>query len=273
MSVRLGVISDVHANLPALEAALARLESERVDAFVCLGDVVGYGPHPEQCIALLAERGISCVAGNHDLMVLGRLPVSDASQLARPAIDWTRQVLSGDAKSWLAGLPLVLRQPPAVVSTHGSLSGPDVYVRSESDAAAEIELLREDQPTASGVLVGHTHHPLAFVESSRIVRPRSNTSVPLPVERLWLLNPGAVGQSRERRPVARCLILSTATSEAAFLAFDYDHTRCARDLATAGLPGRAYHVPPRRARAWLVGVRNRARTLLGRGRTPDQPES
>ena len=258
------MLSDVHANLPALEAALARLEAEGVDALLCLGDVVGYGPHPEQCIAMLAEREVPCVAGNHDLMAVGRLPLSEAGELARQTIEWTKGALSADAKRWLERLPLSLAGSAGVVAAHGSLSGPSVYVRSASDAAAEIELLRERHPNARGILLGHTHHPLAFMEPNAALRPRSGTRFALPKAGRWLLNPGAVGQSRERRPVVRVLVLDGSRPEAVFLASDYDYSSCARDLRAAGLPRRTYHVPPRPARAWLAGLRSRARAAFGR---------
>src|SRR3954452_19829584 len=105
--MRFGLIADVHANLPALEAALEALERERVDAYICAGDLVGYGPHPNETVARVRWLDPICVAGNHDLMALGRLPTGRADALARQTLAWTREELDGDARAYLEALPAV----------------------------------------------------------------------------------------------------------------------------------------------------------------------
>src|SRR4051795_1126429 len=104
--MRIGLIADVHANLPALETALAALERERVDAYVCAGDLVGYGPHPNETVARVRELDPVCVAGNHDLMALGRLSEDRADSLARQALAWTRKQLDDETRAYLEALPL-----------------------------------------------------------------------------------------------------------------------------------------------------------------------
>src|SRR6478735_5391674 len=103
--MRIGLISDVHANLFALRAAVARLRAEGVDAWVCAGDLVGYGPHPNECVETVAELDPTIVAGNHELMLLGDLPDTRAGWLARRSIAWTREVVQLDVRSYLAALP------------------------------------------------------------------------------------------------------------------------------------------------------------------------
>src|SRR4051812_21196677 len=104
--MRIGLLSDVHANLFALQAAIARLRAEGVDAWVCAGDLVGYGPHPNECVETGAELEPPCVAGTHELMPLESLPVTRAGWLARRTIAWTRGAVRPDVRSYLAALPL-----------------------------------------------------------------------------------------------------------------------------------------------------------------------
>src|SRR4051795_6579846 len=99
--MRLGLIADVHGNLPALEAALAVLERERLDGYLCAGDLVGYGPHPNQVVERVRALGAPCVAGNHDLMALDRLPADRADELARETLAWTRDQLTDDSREYL----------------------------------------------------------------------------------------------------------------------------------------------------------------------------
>src|SRR3954469_29493 len=99
--MRYGLLSDVHANLPALRAALEWLRREGADAYLCAGDIVGYGPHPNECVELIAALPGACVAGNHDLIAVGRLDGEGIGALARVTLDWTRTVLGSDARAWL----------------------------------------------------------------------------------------------------------------------------------------------------------------------------
>src|SRR5918998_2595611 len=94
--MRIGLLSDVHANLFALRAAITRLRGEGVDAWVCAGDLVGYGPHPNECVETIAELDPTCVAGNHELMLLDALPAKRAGWLARPAIAWSPEGVPPD---------------------------------------------------------------------------------------------------------------------------------------------------------------------------------
>src|SRR5687768_10874280 len=115
MSPRYGVLADVHANLPALRAVVAELRRRDARELLVAGDLVGYGPHPDECVALLAELGARAVAGNHDLMVLGRLADAHCSTLARSTLDWTREVIGAQTRAYLAGLPVRLEAPGGVV--------------------------------------------------------------------------------------------------------------------------------------------------------------
>jgi predicted phosphodiesterase len=242
--MRYGVIADVHGNLHALEAAVAFLEAESVDAYLCTGDLVGYGPLPNECVRrVLALDGL-CVAGNHDLMALGRLGDERCIPLARETLRWTRGVLDADARAGLAGLPLRARTGEIAIA-HGSLDDAGRYVTSEAAARGCLA----DLPSGAVLLVlGHTHHPMAVSDRRGMVLRDATGSVDLPPGERVLLNPGAVGQSRTADPRARVMVLDTARRTAAFHALPYDVDACRRALRQRGLPAGACHLPPSRWR-------------------------
>ncbi len=263
--MRYGVISDVHANLAALEAVLAALDRAGVDRVLCAGDLVGYGPQPRECLARLAEAGVRCVAGNHDLLVLGDLPLERTGGLVRETLEYARRELGEEARGVLAGLPASLDDGPVTVA-HGSLDDPETYVTSRAAAATQLERLAARRPAAAVLILGHTHAPRAFSAARGELRHRRGRPVALEAGDRLLLNPGSVGQARERRPLARYLVLDADRGEARLRSLAYDHDATRRALADRGLPPGAHHRPPsRRARAAHVkaAVLGRLRPAAG----------
>ena len=159
--MRYGVISDVHANLPALEAVLEALERLGVDAYACAGDLVGYGPQPNECVDVVSRLGAACVAGNHDLIALGELSEERCERVARESLQWTRAALDAATRDYLAGLPRRLELPGGVVVSHGSLDDPQEYVLRPDQAAGQLRRLAELHPEAGILVLGHTHRALA----------------------------------------------------------------------------------------------------------------
>jgi predicted phosphodiesterase len=241
--MRYGVIADVHANLHALEAVIAALEERGVDRYLCTGDLVGYGPRPNECVARLRELDATTVAGNHDLMASGRLSLDIRDRLARTTLEWTVAVLDSDTTAYLESLPLNAGTPDGLILAHGTLDDPVEYVYECEAATAQLDLLGERSATAAGLLLGHTHLPLACRTGSAL--PHTGV-VDLPGTGLpFVLNPGSVGQSRGRRPLARALILELELRRAEFLALEYDHQATVAELRAAGLPPGACHRSPR----------------------------
>jgi diadenosine tetraphosphatase ApaH/serine/threonine PP2A family protein phosphatase len=257
--VRLGVVADVHANLPALEAALAALSG--VDALVCAGDLVGYGAQPNECVALLREAGARCVMGNHDLMALGDDDHGVTDELVLTTMAYTRRALDDRGRAFLAQLPAGLELGDDVVVAHGAPGDPWHYVRAPGDAAAQLARI---PPSARVLLVGHTHRPLAVDDAARTAEP---TEVALGDAR-WLLNPGAVGQSRERELHARALELDLAAGSARFHVVTYDVERARAALRAAGLPEEALH---RYSPRWRRALRRALRPGPSRGGAPHAP--
>ena len=241
--MRVGVLADVHGNLHALEAVVERLETERPGAWVCAGDLVGYGPFPNECVASVHELGAVAVAGNHDLMALGRLPDDGVPVLARETIAFTRAVLEEDARGRLAALPLVAPAHDAVLVAHGSLRDPCEYVTDARQARSVLREVSTDDAHLRVVVLGHTHRPMAVALTQRLAPDRAGV-VALPAGEPTLLNPGSVGQSRERHPLARGLLLDLDAGTATFHAVAYDVAGCRRALRAAGLPEEAVHLRP-----------------------------
>jgi predicted phosphodiesterase len=266
--VRYGVISDVHANLPALEAVLAELQHLRVDAYACAGDLVGYGPHPNECVQLLRRLGAVSVAGNHDLIAVGALSADRCERLARDSLRWTRERLDDDTREFLARLPKRLELGDGVVIAHGSLDDPQEYVLRVDQAAAQLRRLADEFPASRILVVGHTHR--AFATDGALASPRIGVRrrVSLQGTGRWLLNPGAVGQSRERRVRARFVVLDLEREEATFHAVRYDVGRSRAQLRRQNLPARSIHLPPWRPKALLRPAIRAGRRALGSVRRP-----
>src|SRR3954454_3971372 len=242
--MRYGVISDVHANLHALEAVLRALEDEGVDRFICAGDLVGYGPRPNDCVERIASlrRPAVVIAGNHDMMAIGRLPSDGIAPLAKQTIEWTSEVLEQDARSYLETLPESAITDHGVVVAHGSLDDPVEYVFDGTSARRQLIAVADRHPEAQALVLGHTH-------IQRAVGPdgdrRAEGELSLGHDR-WLLNAGSVGQSRERRAQARALVLDLERRSARFLGVEYDVHATELELRAAGLPEHACHLAPGR---------------------------
>lgn len=272
--MRYGLLSDIHANLPALVAAVRCLATHGVDRWLCAGDVVGYGPHPNECVAELAALDPVCVAGNHELVALGELTSARCSRRARESLAWTRDVLSADSRRYLAGLPRVARLPGLVLA-HGSLRDPEEYVRTEEQARRQLDQLAVEHPDAGVLVLGHTHRAWLYSGTAARSRLDPHGSVALDDGTPHLVNPGSVGQSRQRepRPLARSALLEMSSDSPGarpvsvrFYAVDYDHRAVRGALRDQRLPADSMHVRPGKLAAAQRRLRRLPRYLAGRVR-------
>src|SRR5204863_4462455 len=231
--MRVAVVSDIHSNLHALEAVLAAIDREAPDELWCLGDLVGYGPRPNECCATIGERADVCLAGNHDLAVRGTIDLEEFHGEAGLAATWTREVLERQWKELLDGL-----EPEGaahgVALYHGSARDPIwEYVLSDEAALATLELA--DSPL---VLVGHSHVALRVVQSGDDLDggvAQAGTELDVGDVRA-LLNPGSVGQPRDGDPRAAYLLLDLDTRHASFRRVEYAVEQTQREMRNAGLP-------------------------------------
>jgi diadenosine tetraphosphatase ApaH/serine/threonine PP2A family protein phosphatase len=231
--MRVAVLSDIHANLPALDAVLAVIPS--VDEVWQLGDVVGYGPHPDEVVTRLRDLGAIGVRGNHDAAAVGGREIESFNVDARKAAEWTRATIGDDTKTWLAGLPETL-ECEGFTLVHGSPRDPIwEYVTSTPVARAAMAAMT----TPSG-LHGHTHCPIAYIEEDgrlETMSPGSGSELTIGGRRV-LLNPGSVGQPRDGIPTAAWMLLDTDAGTATWWRTAYDVSAVQADMTAVSLPER-----------------------------------
>jgi diadenosine tetraphosphatase ApaH/serine/threonine PP2A family protein phosphatase len=236
--VRIAVITDVHANLPALEAVLEAIEAAGVEQTWCLGDVLGYGVEPDACTDLVRERCDVCLVGNHDLAVLGELDIASFSEAAAVAVEWTRANVAERTLEFLRAL-----QPSAehdgLGLFHASPRDPVwEYVLSSEQADAGI-----DANPQRIALIGHSHVALFFTrpegDEAEARGARAGDGTLLDLGRgSWLVNPGSVGQPRDGDPRAAWLEIDLEGETACFHRVPYEIERAATAILEAGLPSR-----------------------------------
>jgi predicted phosphodiesterase len=248
-----GVIADVHANVEALRTIIEALRKRGVERWIVAGDIVGYGAYPNECVETLADLGALCVAGNHELMALGRLSDERAIQAARTSLRWTADRLTESSRRFLDALP-VKAEVDDVVVTHGSLASVTEYVTRPRQAAAQLDRIRAEHPKARVLVLGHTHRPWAWSPSGGGTRS-SRLPRNLPKDGPLLLNPGAVGQSRGLLVRAQGALLDLEAGRIEFVAVRYDVAAYRAALRSAGLSLVGYQYVPSKTRAALRSIR------------------
>ena len=229
------MLSDVHGNRPAFEAVLAAIDAADVEEIWCLGDLVGYGAQPDDCVALARERCDVCLAGNHDLVVTGDIPLGDFSSDAAAAASWTQDTISDESLTFLRSLAPA--DPEREVALyHGSPRDPVwEYVLSGWQALECLDLTE-----ARVCAVGHSHVALWFHRSPHGkldgAQAVADAERDLSVGE-WLINPGGVGQPRDGDPRAAWLVLDTESWVATWNRVEYPIEEAARAIEDAGLPG------------------------------------
>jgi predicted phosphodiesterase len=228
------LLSDVHGNLPAFQAVLEDIRREGVDACWCLGDLVGYGAQPDECVALAAEACDFCLVGNHDLVVIGQLDVADFSENAAVAATWTREHIASDSVKYLSALSPE-DEDHKVGLYHASPRDPVwEYVLSTSQADACM-----DEMTPRVAAIGHSHVALWFRRKNGGCAcgdiAKDGTEQDLS-EGDWIVNPGGVGQPRDGDPRAAWLLLDLERWTASWRRVEYPVEEAARAIQQAGLP-------------------------------------
>lgn len=233
--MRVLIISDIHANLAAFQAVLDDAAGQW-DIIWCLGDLVGYGPDPNECVALLREHEHISLCGNHDWAVLDKLDIQNFNREAQTAIRWTQQAISSDTHDYLDGLEPSLVEPPFTLA-HASPRQPVwEYILDPYTAATNFDYF--DTPYC---LVGHTHVPVIFEEGEdeqvAFRKPDYGTQLKLNAHRL-IINPGSVGQPRDSDPRAAYALLNTDEAT-------WQHRRVVYPVAVTQDKMRQYGIPTR----------------------------
>lgn len=238
---RVGVFSDIHANLYALDAVLQALNEEGIAAIYCCGDVVGYGPHPNECCKRLRERNIPTIAGNHDHAAIGLTDTQYFNEIAKAAVLWTAETLEKENVDYLRELPMT-RELDECLFVHASPRDPREwnYILTLGEARSNFEAFSHRI-----CFIGHSHQPFVVENRQGSLNCPTTTTVSVHPDSQYLVNVGSAGQPRDRNPRACYLIYDRESSEIAIRRVAYDLDAVQAAISERGLPmelgERLYH--------------------------------
>lgn len=229
--MRYAIIGDIHGNLESLESVMASIEEEEVDRIICVGDIVGYGANPVECIEIVRERCHTVVAGNHDYAAIGLTDIDFFNPFAKQAVVWTSEQLREEDIEYLAKLRLIERDDGFTV-VHATLEDPKGwgYILNTFDAAVSFEL-----QTDSLCFVGHTHVPVVYQKTDSFVTGHRFVSK-LEDGSKYIINVGSVGQSRDGDPRACYVMYDSTHSVLRLKRIEYDIETAQKKILKAGLP-------------------------------------
>lgn len=222
--MRIAIISDIHSNLEALTAALNVIDGQAVDEIICLGDTVGYGANPNECLSLVRERCRFILRGNHEAAITDIADIDSFTENARTAVLWTRNQLTADHLQFLRSLPLTVSYEQ-LLFVHASPNDPSTweYIMNEWDASLALQSFSE-----SICFIGHTHIPAIFSaggEERAIVKGNR-----------YLINVGSIGQPRDRNPQLSFGIFDSTAWTYKIFRVSYDVQTASKKIVAANLP-------------------------------------
>lgn len=236
--MKYAIVSDIHANLEALQTVLADA-ALHAEAFVCLGDIVGYNASPNECVQLVQETCNVAIVGNHDQAAIGTRPYDDFNPQAQVAIDWTKEQLTPASIAFLEHLPILARFGPYALAAHGSPRHTDEYLLHPVSFQQNFIYLQQTLPHIHYCFVGHTHIPMVWECTSYGVVSRlalTSSTISLDPTAQYIINPGSVGQPRNGNPAASYLVLDDEASCVTFYSLPYDITAAQDKIYDAMLP-------------------------------------
>lgn len=231
--MRYAIVSDVHGNFESLKIAMSMMEPE--DRVISLGDMVGYGPNPNECVALLRDRCTHAVLGNHDLAATENYGVEYFNDAAREAIEWTQSVLNDDSRNWLNTLPYELRLPEFLL-VHGAPVNYFEYVLDKRTAAAAFA--RTDAPL---VFIGHTHIAEYWVQQADggigLKHMQNGGELVLEPDLRYIIDVGSVGQPRDLNPEASFVFYEPEKRRVEWVRYPYPIDEVQHKIHECHLPG------------------------------------
>lgn len=230
--MRYGIFSDIHSNLEALKAVIDAYQTEHIDRYLCIGDIVGYAANPLECIQLIKGLSAGIVAGNHDWGSSGKFDLEYFNPSAKEALVWTSGVLSVAEKDFLCSLPLTYQEENFILA-HGSLDNPQAfyYLNNHEAASAAFAVLKKQV-----CFIGHTHRPGVFVESDDNLFYKALGILELEGRKRYIVNVGSVGQPRDRDPRAGYVIYDTDKETIELKRIAYNISVVQDKILNAGLP-------------------------------------
>jgi predicted phosphodiesterase len=227
--VRYAIISDIHANLGALQSVLADIVAQKCTHVACLGDIVGYGANPKECLDIIRGMDIPVVRGNHDDFIGNDYDPEWFNDASAESVSWTRAQLTAEDRKWLRTLDLV-KIVANFTLVHSTLEKPQKWAYTFGNSDATVSFARQETPLC---FYGHTHVPVAFVKDSS-VRGGTFTKFKIEPGKQYLINAGSVGQPRDGNPKPAYVIydIDLQTIELRRVAFEDPN-----DGLTHSLPG------------------------------------
>lgn len=233
--MKYGVFGDIHGNLEALQAVLEECERLGVDSYICIGDIVGYGASPHECLSIIRDlvnqKRMVVVKGNHDEVAAEDTPVEDFNPRAAIAINWTRQMLSTEERQWLANLPYREMIRPYITAVHATLDSPKEWGYILDRYNAEASMSYQLTPVC---FCGHSHVPCVYEKRCEDAIEESEVDIK-PLGK-YLINVGSVGQPRDKDYRACFVIFDTDFKRVTYHRVDYDIETSAQKIIDAGLP-------------------------------------
>ncbi len=230
----IAIITDLHANLEATNAVLKAVKTDRPDKVICLGDLTGYNANPNEVVDIIREYEIPTIMGNHDAAVCGLEDPWFFRAAAKTVIEWQYEQLREDNRRWLSSVPEQMRFNCNCLGVHGSPTHRDDYIVDWLDAMRQMEHLDGDDLRIC--FFGHTHRPAFFSDKGTQQFDPLARTYQIQKGNRYLINPGAVGQPRDRDPRAAYGLFDTDKMEVEFRRVEYDIEACVRKIAAAGLP-------------------------------------
>ncbi len=230
--MRYAILSDIHGNLEALEAVVEACRYQHIKKIFCVGDTVGYGANPKECLDFLRKYKITSVAGNHDWAVGGRLDASYFTDDGKAAIAWTRMNIPFEYYQYLNNLEAVFKNDDFIL-THACLKNPEnfVYLRKIEEAFSSFQLMDR-----SVCFIGHTHIPNIFIQEGEKIFYSHLSEIEIDLGCKYIINTGSVGQPRDGNPMASYGIYDTDLEIIELKRVEYDIATAQEKILAAGLP-------------------------------------
>lgn len=231
--MKYAVFSDIHANLEALEVVMSHIENQAVDKYICLGDIVGYGANPNECCDLVLSKGSHCILGNHDKAAIDSSESRFFNSYALESAVWTSKKLDQKFKDFFLKLEDESLVKDLFLIVHGAITNRNDYIVSEYDFQRNVELLQNKYPDIYLCFFGHSH-----VKKVWGTKPEKKTETQylLSKKEYYLINPGSVGQPRDKDPRASYIIFDTESYSVEYFYLDYDIEAAQKKIIDAGLP-------------------------------------
>ena len=230
--MRYTILSDIHGNLPALQAVLDAVAQEKTDCYLFVGDVVGYGANPHECIEILRNLSAVSIMGNHDGAVVDKVNLDYFNDIAREAIAWTKKHAPREDMGFLDHLKLLYKNEDLILA-HGTLHEPEAFHYLMDKQQATESFLLVDRPVC---FVGHSHIPGVFIKKEKEIQYSSKIDFHLEEQCRYIVNVGSVGQPRDRDPRAAYCLFDTDSKEIILKRVSYDIEEAQKRILEAGLP-------------------------------------